>query len=179
MTRILALAARPGATADRVRDNESFYLYIVSSAGHSLAPPGGIAFDTLKTTGATIGTGARYGQSKLANALYAKALARHYPQLTAVSLHPGVVKTNLAATFKASGVLATALVSAISAVVGMDVAAGTLNQLWASTAKDVVSGTYYDPIGVTGRGKPPIDDEALAERLWEWTEKELEGQTVE
>lgn len=59
--------------------------------------------------------------------------------------------------------------------IGVDVPTGTLNQLWASTSKDVVSGTYYEPIGGTGLDKPHTNDSALAARLWDWTEKELKG----
>ncbi|KXJ86030.1 hypothetical protein Micbo1qcDRAFT_186283 [Microdochium bolleyi] len=153
---------------------------LVSSAAHAFGPSEGIIFDALKTTGEAMTGRARYGQSKLANALYARELARHNPQLTAVSLHPGLVRTNLAATLMDGNWFAGALIVFLTMVVGVDVPTGTLNQLWASTAKkeDIVSGTYYEPIGATGRGKPQIYDQALAEKLWEWTEKELEGQTV-
>ncbi|KXJ84629.1 hypothetical protein Micbo1qcDRAFT_199100 [Microdochium bolleyi] len=88
--------------------------------------------------------------------------------------------TNLAATLMDGNWFAGAVIVFLSMIIGVDVPTGTLNQLWASTAKakDIVSGKYYEPIGVTGRGKPQIYDQALAEKLWEWTEKELEGQTV-
>ncbi|KAK9385148.1 hypothetical protein V1515DRAFT_292236 [Lipomyces mesembrius] len=37
----------------------------------------------------------RYGQSKLANILYAAELARRYPNVTTLSVHPGVIATGL------------------------------------------------------------------------------------
>lgn len=58
---------------------------------------GGIAFDELQrgsTVSRTIlGPWVRYGQSKLANILFASELARRHPNIMSVSVHPGVVKT--------------------------------------------------------------------------------------
>jgi NAD(P)-dependent dehydrogenase (short-subunit alcohol dehydrogenase family) len=66
----------------------------VSSGGHAkLAPKAGIAFDDTNLKNASTWT--RYGQSKLANVLHAKELARRYGEqrIWAASLHPGTVKT--------------------------------------------------------------------------------------
>ena len=50
---------------------------------------------------------------------------------------------------------------------------GAKNQLWAATAEDVVSGELYYPIGMTGKTAKIGRDEALAKKLWDWTQKEL------
>lgn len=70
----------------------------VSSMGHQLlAIEGGINFDdlTLKSSGGSIWN--CYGQSKLANILHTKEIARRYGQgdhpILCVALHPGTVKT--------------------------------------------------------------------------------------
>lgn len=57
---------------------------------------------------------------------------------------------------------------------------GARNHLWAATSPDVVSGKYYTPVGVPNmEGKLARDDD-LANRMWEWTEKELaEASTAE
>ena len=52
---------------------------------------------------------------------------------------------------------------------------GAKNQLWASVAKGVQTGGYYDPVGKTGRMSATARDEKLAGELWEWTTKELAG----
>jgi len=149
---------------------------VLSSSGHTMAPEGGIIFDSLKTNCDSISTWARYGRSKLANVLFAKELARRYPVLTTASVHPGAVSTNLDTTYKSSSSWLTSSVWRIFFfLASVDVATGTKNQLWAATSNDVVSGTYYAPVGVTGKGSPLTEDKALAEKLWEWTEKELEG----
>ncbi|KAJ1334922.1 retinol dehydrogenase 12 [Microdochium nivale] len=150
---------------------------VLSSAGHSYTPTGGIDFSTLKTPGDTLNSWQRYGQSKLANILFAKELARRYPQIKAASLHPGVIKTNLSSTAKSNSWLMSVIVPLTSKFI-TDVETGAHGQLWASTSNDVVSGTYYTPVGATGGGKAPTNDEELAKKLWEWTEKELEGQVA-
>lgn len=50
-------------------------------------------FDLLKTDLNCwfMGPWMRYGYSKLANILYAKQLAQHYPSVTFASVHPGMV----------------------------------------------------------------------------------------
>jgi len=149
---------------------------VLSSNAHTMAPKTGIEFDSLKTASiGSMGGWARYGQSKLANILYAKELAKKYPQLTVTAIHPGIVKTNLATTMKETSWLGALMATLFLPLVTVNVQTGTLNQLWGSVSKNVVSGTYYEPIGLTGKGSPLTEDEALAKRLWEWTEKELGG----
>jgi WW domain-containing oxidoreductase len=69
---------------------------MLSSSAHSMAPKGGIEFDNL--------SGERgyepwkaYGQSKIANLLFARELARRFEgtKRTANAVHPGVIRTNL------------------------------------------------------------------------------------
>jgi hypothetical protein len=93
--------------------------------------------------------------------------------LKAVSVHPGIIKTGL---HKSNGgsLLIRLFQSLVLPFVGQSVEEGARNQLWASATVDVVSGEYYEPIGVPGReGSYSMDDE-LARNLWEWTERELD-----
>lgn len=55
------------------------------------------------------------------------------------------------------------------------VAVGIINHLWAATSLDVMSGGYYEPVGVPGKESKEARDEELSARLWEWTEGELKG----
>lgn len=148
----------------------------LSSRGHNFAPSEGIQFDSLKTDSDSLGALGRYGQSKLAAILWARQMAAQYPKLTVTSVHPGVVRTNLIAGATGLGVL-----RAVGKVVNLlftSVEVGAKTQLWASVAQDVKSGEYYEPIGVAGSGSEKAKDGKLAERLWEWTEKELDGYTA-
>lgn len=117
-----------------------------------------------------------YGQSKLANILYASELARRYPKITAVSIHPGVVSTGLIGNLGFAG----RLVVYVSQLGKLSTPAeGAYNQLWAATGKKgeggVVSGGYYIPIGVPGTHRTESNNQKLAEELWEWTQKELKA----
>ncbi|KAF4592473.1 short-chain dehydrogenase/reductase [Ophiocordyceps camponoti-floridani] len=146
----------------------------LSSVAHKQAPKTGIVFDSLKTDANEMGAFERYGQSKIANMLYARQLAKQYPDLTVSAVHPGVVRTNLAT--RMSGM--PAVVRYLSPLANMfftSVQEGAKNQLWASVSKGVESGEYYEPVGVKGKGTALGRDNELAEKLWEWTEKELDG----
>lgn len=132
-------------------------------------------FKDVKTTQddlGVVGTWARYGQSKLANILYATELARRYPSITAVSVHPGVVSTELVSKL---GLVNKALVYLLNMGKIKSPAEGVWNQLWAATAENVTSGAYYEPVGVLGKQSKDSENAKLAGELYEWTQKELEG----
>ena len=148
----------------------------ISSVGHNMAPSGGIIFETeqLKKQGPW----ARYGQSKLANILFAKGLAKRYPQLRAVAVHPGVILTDLYTAQNEGSAVFRCTMAAMNKLFFTKLENGAHSQLWAATVpKDQVeTGAYYTPVGVksgasylTGYAR----DEKLADRLWDWTEEEF------
>jgi NAD(P)-dependent dehydrogenase (short-subunit alcohol dehydrogenase family) len=69
---------------------------VVSSGAHRWAPPEGITFDNLSGENGYDPRQA-YGQSKVANGLFSRELARRLADTNATSnsLHPGVIPTNL------------------------------------------------------------------------------------
>jgi WW domain-containing oxidoreductase len=71
-------------------------LVMLSSEGHRRAPVGAIEFDNLSGDKGYQPLAA-YGQSKIANLLFAKELQRRFAatKKTAYAVHPGVVDTNL------------------------------------------------------------------------------------
>jgi len=79
---------------DILKAAESARILIVSSSGHAR---GTINTTDINLRGDDYGKIVAYGQSKLANILHAKYLAKHLKQdgITVVSLHPGVVFTEL------------------------------------------------------------------------------------
>ncbi|KAJ5219497.1 hypothetical protein N7468_008701 [Penicillium chermesinum] len=121
----------------------------LSSHGHVYAPKEGVLFDTLRTDGESLGAYGRYGQSKLAIILWTRQMARN----------PWVIRV--------LGKVANKVVTPVDQ--------GVRNQLWASVAKEVKSGEYYEPIGIGGPQTPKGEDDVLALKVWEWTEKELQG----
>jgi NAD(P)-dependent dehydrogenase (short-subunit alcohol dehydrogenase family) len=153
---------------------------IVSLTSFGYNAASGISFDALKTKSGRDWTGMgrwiRYGESKLANILYAKELARRYPGITSVTVHPGVSATALVENM---GFLDRLTTKALGIVEGgvLSPEQGSLNQLWAATAsKDIImNGALFDPVGVkVKRLSKAAKDERLAQILWEWTDKELQ-----
>ncbi|TLD19199.1 hypothetical protein PspLS_09806 [Pyricularia sp. CBS 133598] len=147
----------------------------LSSAGEMMANAGCFKdMSRYKTSMQDLQTVKRYGAAKLANIYHSQMLARKYPSIKAVSLHPGVVKTNLMQGMKDNWpILGSILVPIIGNVFCKSVADGARNQLWAAVSDKVVSGEFYHPVGVLGKGSPATKNAGDAEKLWEWTEKEL------
>ncbi|KAK4694443.1 hypothetical protein P7C71_g3150, partial [Lecanoromycetidae sp. Uapishka_2] len=123
------------------------------------------------------GTWTRYGYSKLANILFTRELSRRYPSITSVAVHPGLIKSDLWVPNSQLNSPMKYVMTAALALTGQSVEEGARNQLFAVTGRkeDLVSGTYYRPIGSASTGNALAKDSKLAAKLWEWTEKELEG----
>ena len=145
---------------------------ISSSLGFKLA--GGIAFDTLNTTQEAyiMGGLSRYSQSKLANILYSAELSRRHPDITFVSIHPGVIKTGIVTGLSTFYRYFTEILTIWQQV---SVEEGVKNQLWAaSTEKAAIeNGAFYEPVGKPGVQTAASKDTKLAEDLYEWTEKAI------
>ncbi|KAE9376609.1 NAD(P)-binding protein [Stipitochalara longipes BDJ] len=161
---MLKTASLPGADVRVV---------ILSSAGHRFGK-GKLLFDSFKSTAEDLSPTDKYCQSKLANLVYARALAKHVPEITSVSIYPGDIRTGL---FTANGGhwLITVLRNVVLPLTAVSVEDGVKNQLWAGTVKGVKSGEYYEPVGVTGKQSVYAYNDEVAEKLWEWTENEIDG----
>lgn len=143
-----------------------------SSIGYMFASE--IKYDTLRTKQESMIFGAfrRYGQSKLANILYASELARQLPSMLSVAIHPGVINTGLVTGLSAFNYYFTQMTTFWQQVT---VEEGVKNQLWAATApKDaIVNGAFYEPVGKLGRMSAAAQSEEAARELYAWTEEEL------
>jgi len=143
-------------------------------------PSGGIRFDELKTTQDYwfAGRWVRYGQSKLANVIYASELARRYPNITAVSVHPGVIFTNL---WSVQWSLLNR-VFVYLATLGQSISAkeGAHTPCWAMTTSKagLSNGAFYEKVGVAGSPSKDSSSEDLGKKLWTWTQAELEKHGV-
>ncbi|KAK7712442.1 hypothetical protein SLS64_004826 [Diaporthe eres] len=165
-------ASPPGPNADA-------RIVLLTSTGLRGAPSGGVRFGDLRTPQNMMVMGGmiRYGQSKLANLLYARELARRHPSVTSVSVTPGIVATDLV-----SGQSAThRAVIWVSAMLGQgglpSPEEAVRTQLWCATAPrgGIRNGGFYEPPGcLSGVSTRYTEDEDLARRLWEWTDRELE-----
>jgi NAD(P)-dependent dehydrogenase (short-subunit alcohol dehydrogenase family) len=124
-----------------------------------------------------------YGQSKLANLMFAYELARRLERagspLRAVAAHPGYAATELQSHTESVQDKVMALGNRL---VAQSAAMGALPTLYAATMPDVESGAFYGPDGpFEQRGHPKrvgstkaSRDERVAAQLWERSQ-ELTG----
>jgi WW domain-containing oxidoreductase len=142
---------------------------MVSSAAHTAAPLGGIELDNLSgERGYSPWTA--YGQSKLANLLFARELAKRLPgkKQTANAIHPGVIATNL--TRSMPSVLRVAW-SMASPFFLKSMAQGAATQVYVATHPDMhASGEYFADCNIAP-SSAVSKDAALATRLWEASER--------
>jgi len=152
----------------------------VSSVGHTAAPSEGIKFaDTSLKDSHTF---RRYGQSKLSNILHAKALNKRYGptsqsennggKIWIVALHPGNVDTGL--NQKSWGSAMTPVLRLLGVYIKPDEGAYTsLFAVAGESLKKEDSGKYFVPFGKLTTPSKKAQNTELAERLWDWTEKEM------
>jgi len=165
----------------------------LTSAGHLSAPKCGINFPDLSLKDADLM--ARYGQSKLANILHTKTLHKKYGpgsasaqsgegEIWASCVHPGIVETNLATAAVGDEASGIKRVMSVFRLFGMLISAdkGSYTSLFLIASQDMKpeqSGTYceihkrlIEPKWQSSAAK----DANLAERLEEWTKKEMENE---
>ncbi|KAJ5106971.1 hypothetical protein N7456_003646 [Penicillium angulare] len=145
----------------------------LASVGHNLAPNFNTMLDQQKLK--NVNTNARYGASKAANILFAAELARRYPSLTSVSVHPGIILTGLYDSIGQRTPLSSLGFKPLQ-LFGSSVAQGAYNSLWAAVGAEksaLVNGSYYVPVGNCKRDNKYATSEDMGKRLWDWTEDEL------
>ena len=144
---------------------------MLSSAAHRRAPRGGIEFDNLSGERGYRPFSA-YGQSKMANLLFAKELARRLGTgaRTAVAVHPGVIATNLGRYM--GGIAASIFFGVGSLLFLKSIPQGAATQCFAAVHPQAaaLSGAYLADCQVA-RPRADAEDPALARRLWEVSEQ--------
>jgi WW domain-containing oxidoreductase len=152
-----------------VRDRTGRIVIVSSSAGIEQAPAEGIMFDNLD--------GRRfykpfmfYGQSKLANALFAKELSRRLSarSIAVNSLHPGATRgTGLHKNMS----LPLNIASSAARLFMRSAARGAATQalLAANPGVSGITGEFWSNCQIT-KGNPLLQDVGLAKRLWDVSE---------
>ncbi|KAH6777566.1 Rossmann-fold superfamily protein [Perilla frutescens var. hirtella] len=143
----------------------------VSSEAHRYVYREGIRFDKINDS-SSYSTMVAYGQSKLANILHANELARRLKEegvnITANSLHPGAVATNL---MRHHAVIA-GLVGWIAKYFVKDIPQGAATTCYVALHPEVkgVSGKYFSDSNICEPTQLSADPE-LAKKLWEFSLK--------
>ena len=150
---------------DQVKWADAGRIVILSSAAHMMSVSGGIDFDNLDASHG-YHPWRFYGQSKLANLLHARHLAKRLEDtpVTVNALHPGVIQTKLARD--AGGFLMT-LMGILAKPMEKNVAQGAATQCYLATHPDVggISGAYFSDCKKSRTSAWGRDD-GLAESLW-------------
>jgi len=143
---------------------------ILSSSAHHGAPPAGIQFDDLSFQH-RYRPWTAYSQSKLANLLFARALARRFAgtSRTANAVHPGVIATNLS---RHMNVFARVALPVVSAIAFKSVPEGASTQCYVAARPELagISGEYFQDCNVAKTSRHARNDE-LSERLWKVSEE--------
>ncbi|KAK3298461.1 uncharacterized protein B0H64DRAFT_318714 [Chaetomium fimeti] len=141
------------------------------------APSDGVQLPRCKTPMNEISSLARYGQSKLADYYHTRALAKLYPAVKFVAIHPGVVNTGLLDDLAKRRPWLGGFIKALGSILLTDVRQGARCQLWASTAdsQTVRSGGFYNPKLKEYEDKV-LENEKAVQELWHWTEQEFKSQ---
>jgi NAD(P)-dependent dehydrogenase (short-subunit alcohol dehydrogenase family) len=162
---------------DQLEGREDARVVTLSSTVHRT---GRIAFDNLGGERRYFRWRA-YGQSKLANLLFALELERRLRSagstVKSLAAHPGYAATNL--QFAAPPLVDRLVMQLGNRVIAQSDEMGALPTLYAATAPDLAGGTYVGPDGLAEqRGYPkPVSpskaarDEQVARRLWQVSEE--------
>lgn len=147
----------------------------VSSEGHRFAYSEGIRFDKINDE-SSYGQLSAYGQSKLSNILHANELARHLKEegveITANSLHPGSIATNLT---RYHGFI-DGVISWVGKYVLKTIPQGAATTCYVALHPQVkgVSGEYFCDSNIGSRSSLATDAE-LAKKLWDFSLKLTES----
>ena len=138
---------------------------MLSSRAHESAPKGGIKFDNLSSEKGYSAWRA-YGQSKMANLLFAKELARRFTGTarTANALHPGVIfDTNLQRSMNVPRIILDAAAGMANLLVLKTIPQGAATQCYVATnpALAAVSGQYFADCNIA-KPRADADDPSLA-----------------
>jgi len=149
-------------------------IVILSSAAHTLTVSGGIDFDNLDAAQG-YNPWRFYGQSKLANLLHARELARRLEGtgVTVNALHPGIIRTNLA---RDTGGFMTKLMTLFAPLLEKTLEQGAATQCYVATHPELdgVTGQYFSDCKST-KSSAWGRDEALARELWQHSERLAAG----
>jgi NAD(P)-dependent dehydrogenase (short-subunit alcohol dehydrogenase family) len=146
---------------------------MVSSEAHRRTPPKGIELDNLAADRGYSPWRA-YGQSKLANLLFARELSRRLPRSgqLANALHPGVIATNLTRNMPG---WARAGFNALGPLGLKSIPQGAATQCYLAThPQATANGEYWKDSNVALSSRLGRDLE-LAKRLWEASERIVQG----
>ncbi|KAG9324135.1 hypothetical protein KVV02_003381 [Mortierella alpina] len=171
------------ALLERIRESAPARIVVLSSMAHEMPPSNRpIDYKTLRATTPQANNYSRYGQSRLANVLFTKALARRLrnERVWVNVVHPGIVDTQVKRGILESddrhfkNFSRTWLMMA-----AYPVRRAALTQLYLAVSPEVeqkdIRGRYYIPIANELRPHPISESVDAQEELWAYSEKAARG----
>ena len=152
---------------------------VASRTAYKDAPEQGILFDDLAWDG-DYDDRTAYGHSKLANVLFASELGRLLgnTRMTANSLHPGVINTEIDRNQNAVAQWAFGLLTKLN---GKTISEGAATSCYVATSAmlaETTSQYFEDCEAVTVGGHHYLEDREMADRLWGVSENLLSDYLV-
>lgn len=139
---------------------------VASRSSYRDAPQGGILFDDLRMT-REYSDAMAYGHSKLANVLFALELGRLLKgsRITANSLHPGLINTEIDRNVKPILQFAFAVLTGIS---GKSIERGAATSCYVATSQLLgsTSGRYFEDCNAVEVSGSNLTNMQMADRLW-------------
>ena len=152
--------------------NQGRVVVVSSRAAYRSAPADGIEFDNLD---AAVGYEDRraYGQSKLANALFALYLGQLLKgtRITANALHPGVINTGIDRNMNRIAQLGFALISQLGYGKSIPEGAATSCYVASNPALGATSGQFFEDCNAVRITGGHVHDLSMAEQLWRVSEE--------
>jgi NAD(P)-dependent dehydrogenase (short-subunit alcohol dehydrogenase family) len=144
---------------------------VASRAAYRSAPADGIQFDDLAVT-RDYSDRQAYGHSKLANVLFALELGKLLggTRITANSLHPGVINTEIDRNMGWMTQRAFALFAALGGTKTVEQGAATSCYVATSPQLRSTSGKYFEDCNAVTIGAGHLHNESMARRLWSVSE---------
>ncbi|KAF9433694.1 hypothetical protein BGZ76_009104 [Entomortierella beljakovae] len=167
---------------ERIQESTPARIVVMSSLAHEIPPSHrAIDFKNLRETEKKQPFMAvRYGQSKLANVLFAKALARRLRnhQVWVNIVHPGCIDSQIKKSMLRSDNKAFHNFSRMLLLLAYTAREGALTALYCATSPDIqnmnIRGRYFIPIANELRPNPISDSVDLQEELWAYSEKAVQ-----
>jgi len=161
------------------KNSEQSTIVAVSSLAHWFAPKGvGVHLDLAKINDEKIYNAHEwYGQSKLANLLFARELARRLSPNSNIyvnAVHPGGVQGNLTRFVVGQSIVMKVVDFSLQKLFYWNQRDGALTTLAPAVSpriiKENIRGKYFVPIGRLDSGSKLSNDLDLAKKVWEFTE---------
>jgi len=167
---------------ERIRESAPARIVILSSMAHELPPSSkAIDFKSLRDDKSPGHALMRYGQSKLANMLFGKALARRLrnDRVWVNIAHPGCVESHIMQDMLESDSKPFRAFCSLWLLLAYKAQDAALTPLYLATSPEVVEknirGTYFIPIANEMEPNPISDSINHQEELWAYSEKAARG----